>query len=176
MSGFFKWALDYVLRNEGGFVDDPADAGGATNMGVTLETLREAWGIPGATVDDIRNLSVDDASPIYETRYWRPLNLGDLKQPAIATAILDAGVLFGVSESAKTAQVALNDSGMNLEEDGIIGPDTIRALNAVRPAPFLGFFVSRLDWVIGRIVTIRPEDVKFRSGWESRTKRYLTLA
>jgi lysozyme family protein len=30
--------LPFILKWEGRFVDDPADKGGATNMGVTLKT------------------------------------------------------------------------------------------------------------------------------------------
>ena len=33
--------LPYILKFEGGFVNDPADAGGATNKGVTIATWRQ---------------------------------------------------------------------------------------------------------------------------------------
>ena len=36
----FTLYLPKVLKWEGGFVDDPDDAGGATNMGVTISTLQ----------------------------------------------------------------------------------------------------------------------------------------
>ncbi len=33
--------LPFILRWEGGFVNDPADLGGATNKGVTIATWRQ---------------------------------------------------------------------------------------------------------------------------------------
>ncbi len=44
----------FILKWEGGFVDDPADLGGATNKGVTIGTYREyrkKKGLPEPTVD-----------------------------------------------------------------------------------------------------------------------------
>ena len=38
----FGACLDFVFEREGGYVDDPHDPGGATNMGITLATLA-AW-------------------------------------------------------------------------------------------------------------------------------------
>ena len=32
--------LPFILKYEGGFVNDPADSGGATNKGVTIATWR----------------------------------------------------------------------------------------------------------------------------------------
>ena len=37
----FDACLAFTLREEGGYVDDPADPGGATNMGITLATYRQ---------------------------------------------------------------------------------------------------------------------------------------
>jgi lysozyme family protein len=40
MEDRFGSCLAFTLRQEGGHVDDPADPGGATNMGITLATYR----------------------------------------------------------------------------------------------------------------------------------------
>jgi lysozyme family protein len=41
MADGFDACLAFTLREEGGYVDDPADPGGATNMGITLATYRQ---------------------------------------------------------------------------------------------------------------------------------------
>ena len=38
----FDACLPIILQSEGGFVDNPADPGGATNLGITIGTL-SAW-------------------------------------------------------------------------------------------------------------------------------------
>jgi len=38
MNGNFEQCLALVLKAEGGFVDNPQDPGGMTNLGVTKET------------------------------------------------------------------------------------------------------------------------------------------
>jgi len=46
-----------LLRKlEGGFVNDPQDAGGATNAGVTLNTFRAYYG-QDRTIEDLKNIS-----------------------------------------------------------------------------------------------------------------------
>lgn len=35
----FATIMPYIFQEEGGFVDNPADPGGATNMGITIGTL-----------------------------------------------------------------------------------------------------------------------------------------
>ena len=42
MNGNFERCLALVLRSEGGYVNNPADPGGMTNLGVTKNTY-EAW-------------------------------------------------------------------------------------------------------------------------------------
>jgi lysozyme family protein len=41
MANTFDICVTFTLREEGGYVDDPSDPGGATNMGVTLATYRQ---------------------------------------------------------------------------------------------------------------------------------------
>jgi hypothetical protein len=42
MEDRFESCLAFTLRQEGGYVDDPADPGGATNMGITLVSSAES--------------------------------------------------------------------------------------------------------------------------------------
>lgn len=60
--------IDEILRKEGGYVDDPDDAGGATNFGITQDTLA-AWRKHPVTKDDVRNMSVLEAKAIYSQLY-----------------------------------------------------------------------------------------------------------
>jgi lysozyme family protein len=65
----------FILKWEGGFVDNPADAGGATNMGVTLGTWRQVGydkdGDGLIDVTDLKRLTADDVlNRILRPHYW----------------------------------------------------------------------------------------------------------
>ena len=63
-----------ILAFEGGFVNDPADRGGATNLGVTLSTWKQVGydkdGDGDIDADDIRLLSKTDAIAVLKSGYW----------------------------------------------------------------------------------------------------------
>ena len=53
----------YIRKWEGGFVNDPADSGGATNMGVTIGTFEvycHRKGYPRPTVERLKKLTPTD--------------------------------------------------------------------------------------------------------------------
>jgi len=52
----FETCLPIILASEGDFVDDPADPGGATNLGITLATLC-SWLGRSASVADVEALT-----------------------------------------------------------------------------------------------------------------------
>jgi uncharacterized protein (TIGR02594 family) len=62
---------------EGGFSNHPADPGGATNMGITQETLRQ-WRHQDVTADDVRALQRDEARQIFRAKYWEPLRCDEM--------------------------------------------------------------------------------------------------
>ena len=124
MDDRFDECLAFTLRAEGGYVDDPADPGGATNMGVTLATLREWSDDPSLGANQVQDMSLRTARAIYRARYWNPLRAGDLPV-GVDLSVFDFGVNAGIWHSARLLQRALGFTGD--EVDGSVGPETLAA-------------------------------------------------
>ena len=115
-----------VLKNEGGYVDNNSDPGGATNLGCTKATW-EAWVGHSVTKDDIKALMPNDVMPLYKAKYWDTIKGDDLPE-GVDYAIFDFAINSGPSRAAKALQSVL---GVN--PDGKIGPATLDALEAANP-------------------------------------------
>lgn len=155
----FDAALAFVLAHEGGFSDDPADPGGATNLGVTLATLQGWMGTHEvATVADVRGLTVAAVTPIYRARYWRAVS-GDDLPAGVDLAVFDPAVNMGVGRAARFLQAVVW-----AERDGDIGP---RTLAAVRSQPAADVINSLCD---RRLTFYRglPTFETFGRGWTTR--------
>jgi lysozyme family protein len=63
----FRLSVAFVLKHEGGFVDHPADPGGATNFGITHKTLG-AWRREPADAKAVKALTRKEAGEIYRAR------------------------------------------------------------------------------------------------------------
>jgi type VI secretion system secreted protein VgrG len=163
----FELSIHQVLRHEGStFTDDPADPGGATRWGVTLETLRRVR--PGATAEDVRELTREDALDVYRRLWWAPLHLDVVVDQQLATKILDVSVNLGVRGGVKLLQRALNACGYHLEEDGAIGPKTLAAANESETRELLLEISSQQAEHYRRWIEAKPERVKFRKGLMAR--------
>jgi lysozyme family protein len=101
----FLIALSFVLRNEGGYVDDPLDRGSATNLGITIRTL-SAWYGRAATVDEVRSLTPSMVAPIYKSMYWAKIRGDAFRSQALATAVFDASVLCGPPRALRMLAIA----------------------------------------------------------------------
>ncbi len=84
----FDYALNLVLKHEGGYVTDPADPGGETIYGISRRHHPEAWatGRP----------SKAQASLIYRRDYWDRLRCDELPAP-VAVLLLLILCLFTVA-------------------------------------------------------------------------------
>ena len=121
-------ACSFTFLEERGFVNDPQDPGGATNMGITIATLREWRDDPDVTINDVRSLSQDEAQAIYAARYWNPVRADDLPD-GIDLLVFDFGVTSGPGTSAKVLQRALG-----VTADGWIGDQTLEKAHAAAGA------------------------------------------
>lgn len=100
--------IEEVLANEGGYVNDPRDAGGETNFGITIATAK-ANGFTGS----MKTMTRDFARGIYLKQYVTAPGfdkLAELSMP-IAAELVDTGVNMGPKVAAQFLQRALN--GLN---------------------------------------------------------------
>lgn len=123
-----------VVAIEGGYVNDPNDAGGATNHGVTEVVARE-HGYTGS----MSALPVEKARDIYADAYIRAPQFDRVlaKSPAVGTKLVDIGVNAGQGRASRWFQQSLNDlsrGGRDFDAvavDGSIGARTLAAYAAL---------------------------------------------
>lgn len=173
----FYGAMDVVFGNEGGYVNDPYDRGGTTNMGITSQTFAEAKRRGLTSANNVSDLSREEANNIYNKMYWEPSNADKLPED-IAVPYFDSVVHHGVQGSAKLLQRAINTfAGRNIVvEDGIVGEQTINALNSLIPDSasrnaFISTMLDVRDNQFDSIVNRDPSQKKFLNGWKNRTNR-----
>ena len=142
-SASFEKAIPYILANEGGYVDDPNDLGGATNYGISLRFLKSInLDINNDGViykEDIKELTPEQASNIYLKYFWTPNRYGELKEQRVATKIFDFCVHKGAGGANKSLQQATNMALKKdlLKIDGICGSFTINAVNSISDTDLL---------------------------------------
>lgn len=176
--------IPYILKWEGGFVNDPTDRGGATNKGVTIATY-EAYcrqkGLPRPTVEQLKNIPDAHWRDIIKTMFWDKWHADDIHSQKVANILVDWVWLSGV-HGIKKPQALLG-----VKADGIVGNKTLSAVNFADPdelfsalykerVKFINAIVSRsisaYEKQIGRKATekelLKYTQKRFLSGWMNR--------
>ena len=168
-----------LLRFEGGFVDDPADPGGATNKGITLHTFegcaRRLLGI-APTLEALQDLTDAQAGTIYKALYWDKVRGDNIELQELANIVFDFYVNAGANAS-KLLQRVLNAMGANpsLEVDGSIGSATLLALQGMdQKAVYQHYKEGRIEYY-QELVANRPSLNKFLKGWLNRVNAFPDL-
>jgi len=163
MQGNYQECLDLVLKSEGGWVNNPKDPGGETNLGVT-KAVWEEW--VGHSVETMKNLTKDQVAPLYEQKYWRPC-YGEVLPRGLDFVVFSMGVNAGPGRSVKLLQ-----SAIGCVPDGIIGSRTRELISASNSATLINkFSESRRDYY--RSLKTFPI---FGKGWLSRVDHEETEA
>jgi lysozyme family protein len=141
----FDDCLTRVLKDEGGYSNNPNDSGGPTNFGITLTDYRK-YIDPQGTASSVRRMSADDAKRIYKTKYWDTLSCDTLPS-GVDYSAFDYGVNSGIGRPRKLLQQFANKSGVDL----------INAINDEREA-----FLTKIG---------HGKNAEFEAGWQARVKR-----
>ena len=157
MNSNFEAALAHVLKSEGGYVNNPADPGGMTNLGCTKAVWEEFVGHPVSEAD-MRGLTPADVAPLYKRKYWDKVS-GDLLPSGLDYAVLDAAINSGPGRAAKWLQEVAG-----VAADGAIGPATLTAVNA---KPVQDMFAQYNDKRLQFLESL-PTWATFGKGWGAR--------
>jgi lysozyme family protein len=177
--------IDEIIRNvlikEGGYVDDKDDAGGATNLGISL---RYARGIgldldgDGDTDDvDIQLVTIEQAAALYKQDFYIHPRIWKLPEE-IREFVFDCAVNHGPPRAVMFVQNILNQAGYGyLDIDGVIGPKTVKAADQAQGemGPYLiNALVEHRIKFYHQIVQNRPSQAKFLKGWVKRARSFLS--
>ncbi len=178
--------LPFILKWEGGFVNDLTDKGGATNKGVTIGTWRKIGydkdGDGDIDIDDLRLLSIEDVRDrVLKPHYWDRWQADRIESQKVANILVD-----WVWCSGKHG-IIIPQRILGVKQDGIVGNQTLFAVNEYDPNRLFDMLIkariyfiedivnkSVLDYEkrIGRRATenelLRYTQKRFRKGWLNR--------
>lgn len=155
----------FILKWEGGFVNDADDLGGATNKGVTIGTY-EAYcrkkGYPKPTIERLKNLSTSEWTEILKTMYWDRWRADEINNQSVANILVDWVWASGVHG------IKIPQSLIGVKADGVVGEITIKAVNALSASSLFEAIKRERIAFIDRICDARPANNKFKKGWLNR--------
>lgn len=176
-------ALPPVLAYEGGYVNDPADPGGETYMGISRRYHPNSGVWPIIDADRKDGRPINDAFlfglvlSFYRLQFWDRFQGNAIPDQALADELLDQAVNLGVSRAVEHLQRALNALNSqakrwpDLDRDGKLGPATLRAIESARTYGLLPHLLTALKCQQGcyylERMEARPVNEKY-AGWFAR--------
>jgi lysozyme family protein len=175
-----------IVAREGGYVNDPADPGGATKYGVTIHTMRRL-GLDlnrdgRVTEADVRLLTREQATDIFVEHYFHRPRIGLLPE-ALQPSVFDMQVNAGAN-AVRILQRLLRDMRLQVAVDGVIGPQTAgAAARAYAAAPHHladAYGIARRNYYYA-LADGRPASRKYarrrdggKGGWIVRAEEFIS--
>lgn len=159
--------MPFILKWEGGFVNDPTDKGGATNMGVTLATWKSQGydknGDGVINVADLKKITKADVrNHILKPHYWDRWKADGIQSQRVANVLVD-WVWCSGAHGIKLPQRLLG-----VTCDGVVGERTLFALNHANETELLRCLFLEREKFLRNIVANSV------AAYEQRIKRKAT--
>ena len=147
MRGFYK-AVEFVLKHEGYYSNDPKDPGGETKFGISKRAYPSL---------DIKNLTREQAIDIYKRDYWDKLPAGLAEN--VHGALFDCAVNTGISRAIRLLQAAIK-----VKPDGVWGAKSASTLHKLDTNEALIKFATERIMFYAALSTFS----RFGKGWVNR--------
>lgn len=116
----FDTEFDKLILSEGGYVNDPDDAGGETYLGISrknnpkwfgwevIDDIKKKYGTKNITSRLKKDVALtNSAKLLYKQNYWDVLELDDIPSQGIAHQLFDTCVNCGKTTAIRIAQQVL---------------------------------------------------------------------
>jgi len=168
----FSLYFPILLKFEGGYVNNPKDNGGPTNLGVTLkEWLSSGYDKDGdgdIDVQDLKRITPKDAEKIAKLKYWDKVRGDEINSQSVAEFLFDWAYMSGPGTAIRKLQEVLE-----ITIDGIIGNKTIGAINSTNPVTLFNLLKARREKFFRDIVNNNPSQKVFLKGWLNRNNLFV---
>lgn len=166
--------IDWIERVEGGYVDDPVDRGGKTNMGITHATLQRAYEAEIVDYFDILKLTKEDAIAIYEDFFYYEAGCNKLPDP-LDWVHFDTAVNSSTDRAVKILQQTINDFAFaDIKVDGDFGPKTLATLSEVLEendqVGIINTYLLHRCLFLNNILEKNKDQIKWLRGWIERVE------
>jgi len=145
---------EYAIPNEGGYINNPNDPGGETNMGIAKRYHPN---------EDIKNLTRERANALLYKEIWNWNGINNLP-PGIKGFVFDHGIRTSPQNAIETTHRALKIDPVGT----IIGNTTLNRLQNTDYEEFL----RRYQNLVKEQDKNRKNYRYFGEGWDNRTNRY----
>lgn len=154
--------IDDIIRREGFDAETAikADRGGRTKFGIAEKANPVAW----ADGD----VSLDEARDIYMRKYVKGPGFDQVADPMLMAQLVDFGVNSGPAIAIQKLQTILK-----VDVDGVLGPDTLRALALRDVREVNNLLVGERVKMIGRLCLKDRSQLAFLNGWLNRATEFL---
>ena len=157
--------IEPLVEKEGGYrlVEESGDRGGRTYAGISERSNPDwrGWALIGRSASPAE--MVRAVQEQYRSDYWAPLRAEEIESDDIVEAMFSCAVLSGPRTAVKLAQACLE-----VTPDGIVGPDTLAALNGCDSDLFEARFALARINRYREICNRRRDQSKFLLGWLNR--------
>lgn len=150
-----------VIKEEGGYVNDPSDPGGETKYGISKRSYPKV---------DIKHLTLEQAAVIYKQDFYDKLKCDELPTDMIAQEVLEEAVNMGQKVATSFLQIVCKSMGSSIEVDGKIGSRTLEALKDIPEDIVLACIRSLSIAHYLELAHDRPPMRKFLKGWIKRVQ------
>jgi len=162
--------ISIIFRWEGGYVNDKDDHGGATNMGVTLDTWKKIGydkdGDGDIDIHDLQHITREDVVNVLRV-YWNRWRADEIKNQSIANILVDwvwGSGKWGIVHPQRLLGVVA---------DGIVGKKTLAAVNDYpNQQELFEKIKQRRKEHFESICRNDPSQLKFLKGWMNRLNNF----
>ena len=155
----------WAIAKRKGFSNHPNDTGGATMCGITIGTYkryRQSNGKPEPTVNDLKNITLNEWTDILRTYYWDKMRADEIRNQSVANLCVDNVWGSGTGYIKQIQRVC------KVHTDGIVGPKTLAAINNANQRELFGRLWEHRRVFYLNLTIARPSNKVFLKGWNNR--------